>query len=230
MDIHTHITDGVLHIRLQRPQRLNALTLSMSRELLDAVQSGVADASVRVLLLSGEGRAFCAGKDRDDPATGAFVDTLQALALCLMNAPQPVVCAVQGWAVGAGLELMLNADLAVAARSSRFALPEVRVGLFGTGGIAALLPRLVGLQKAKGMLMLGEELDAQAAERLGLVWTVVDDEVLTDRAWAIARQLACSDPRLLGEIKRLVHSETLGQLDAVLAREAAVHARLRDDT
>jgi 2-(1,2-epoxy-1,2-dihydrophenyl)acetyl-CoA isomerase len=229
MDIHTHTTDGVLHIRLQRPQRLNALTLSMSRELLDAVQSGVADASVRVLLLSGEGRAFCAGKDRDDPATGAFVDTLQALALCLMNAPQPVVCAVQGWAVGAGLELMLNADLAVAARSARFALPEVRVGLFGTGGIAALLPRLVGLQKAKGLLMLGEELDAQAAERLGLVWTVVDDEVLTDRAWAIARQLAGSDPRLLGEIKRLVHGETLGQLDAVLAREAAVHARLRDD-
>jgi 2-(1,2-epoxy-1,2-dihydrophenyl)acetyl-CoA isomerase len=230
MDIHTHITDGVLHIRLQRPQRLNALTLSMSRELLDAVQAGVADASVRVLLLSGEGRAFCAGKDRDDPATGAFVDTLQALTLCLMSAPQPVVCAVQGWAVGAGLELMLNADLAVAARSARFALPEVRVGLFGTGGIAALLPRLVGLQKAKGLLMLGEELDAQAAERLGLVWTVVDDEVLTDRAWAMARQLAGSDPHLLGEIKRLVHSETLGQLDAVLAREAAVHARLRDDT
>ena len=230
MDIHTHITDGVLHIRLHRPQRLNALTLSMSRELLDAVQAGVADASVRVLLLSGEGRAFCAGTDRDDPATGAFVDTLPALALCLMNAPQPVVCAVQGWAVGAGLELMLNADLAVAARSARFALPEVRVGLFGTGGIAALLPRLVGLQKAKGLLMLGEELDAQAAERLGLVWTVVDDEVLTDRAWAIARQLAGSDPRLLGAIKRLVHGETLGQLDAVLAREAAVHARLRDDT
>lgn len=230
MDIRIHITNGVLHIRLQRPQRLNALTLSMSRELLDAVQTGVADASVRVLLLSGEGRAFCAGKDRDDPATGAFVDTLQALALCLMNAPQPVVCAVQGWAVGAGLELMLNADLAVAARSARFALPEVRVGLFGTGGIAALLPRLVGLQKAKGLLMLGEELDAEAAEQLGLVWTVVDDELLTDRAWAIARQLAGNDPRLLGEIKRLVHSETLGQLDAVLAREAAVHARLRDDS
>lgn len=217
---------GVLELRLNRPQRLNALTLELARELLAAVQAGVADPAVRAILLTGEGRAFCAGKDRDDPPTPAFVDTLQALAAALVQAPQPVVVAVQGWVVGAGFELMLNGDLTVAARGARFVLPEVQVGLFGTGGVAALLPRLVGLQKAKGLLMLGQEIDATEAERCGLVWQVVDDEALCARAGALARQLAGSSPALLAEIKRLVHGEQLGDFGAALAREAEVHRRL----
>ena len=220
---------GVLELRLNRPQRLNALTLELACDLLAAVQVAVVDPSVRAILLSGEGRAFCAGKDRDDPPTSVFVDTLQALAAALVQAPQPVVVAAQGWVVGAGFELMLNGDLAVAARGARFVLPEVQVGLFGTGGVAALLPRLVGLQKAKGLLMLGQEIDAAEAERCGLVWQVVDDEELTTHARTLARQLARSSPALLAEIKRLVHSEQLGDFGAALAREAAVHRRLKPD-
>src|SRR3990167_489733 len=127
---------GVLELRLNRPERLNALTLALARELLAAVRAGTADPAVRVILLGGEGRAFCAGKDRDDPATDAFVEVLQALAAALVNAPQPVVVAVQGWVVGAGLELMLNGDIAVSARGARLRLPEGHVGLFGTGGVA----------------------------------------------------------------------------------------------
>lgn len=226
MDIITPLCDGVLELRLNRPQRLNALTFAMTRELLAAVQAGLGDPAVRVILLTGEGRAFCAGKDRDDPPAAEFVDTLQALALALMRSPKPVVSAVQGWVVGAGLELMLNTDLAIAARGARFMLPEVQVGLFGTGGVAALLPRLVGLQKAKGLLMLGQEIAAEDAERWGLVWSVVDDAVLAEEAWRLARQLAASDPRILAEIKQLVHGENLGDIAQALAREAAVHARL----
>ncbi len=217
---------GVLELRLNRPERLNALTLALARDLLAAVQAGVADPAVRVILLTGEGRAFCAGKDRDDPPTPAFVDTLQALASLLVRAPQPVVTAVQGWVVGAGLELMLNGDLTVAARGARFALPEVQVGLFGTGGVAALLPRLVGLQKAKGLLMLGQEVGAADAERWGLVWQVVDDEALAEQARQLALRLAGSSPALLAEVKQLVHREHLGDFDAALAREAQVHQRL----
>ncbi len=217
---------GVLELRLNRPERLNALTLDLARELLGAVRAGVANPAVRVILLSGEGRAFCAGKDRDDPATEAFVDTLQALASALVHAPQPVVTAVQGWVVGAGLELMINGDLAVAARGARFMLPEVHVGLFGTGGVAALLPRLVGLQKAKGLLMLGQELTAADAERCGLVWQVVDDDALLMQAREIAQRLAGADPALLADVKRLVHREQLGDFDAALARESDVHRRL----
>lgn len=217
---------GVLELRLNRPERLNALTLDLARELLGAVRARVADPAVRVILLSGEGRAFCAGKDRDDPATEAFVDTLQALASALVHAPQPVVTAVQGWVVGAGLELMINGDLAVAARGARFMLPEVHVGLFGTGGVAALLPRLVGLQKAKGLLMLGQELTAADAERCGLVWQVVDDEALLMQARQVAQRLASAGSVLLAEVKRLVHREQLGDFDAALTRETDVHRRL----
>lgn len=217
---------GVLELRLNRPERLNALTLGLVRDLLAAVQAGAADPAVRVILLTGEGRAFCAGKDRDDPPNPVFVDTLQALASALVRARQPVVTAVQGWVVGAGFELMLNGDLTVAARGARFVLPEVQVGLFGTGGVAALLPRLIGLQKAKGLLMLGQELGAADAERWGLVWQVVDDAALADQARLLAQQLAQSSPALLAEVKQLVHREHLGDFDASLAREAQVHQRL----
>lgn len=217
---------GVLELRLNRPERLNALTLPLAQDLLDDVRAAASDPAVRVILLSGEGRAFCAGKDRDDPATEAFVDTLQALASALVHAPQPVVTAVQGWVVGAGLELMLNGDLAVAAHGARFMLPEVHVGLFGTGGVAALLPRLVGLQKAKGLLMLGQELTATDAERCGLVWQVVADEVLPAQARLVAQRLASADPALLAEVKQLVHREQLGDFNAALTRETDVHRRL----
>lgn len=217
---------GVLELRLNRPDRLNALTLALARDLLAAVQAGVADPAVRAILLTGEGRAFCAGKDRDDPPTPAFVDTLQALASLLVRCPQPVVTAVQGWVVGAGFELMLNGDLTVAARGARFVLPEVQVGLFGTGGVAALLPRLIGLQKAKGLLMLGQEVGAAQAEHWGLVWQLVDDEALAAEARQLARRLARSNPALLAEVKQLVHREHLGDFEASLARETAVHQRL----
>jgi glyoxylase I family protein len=217
---------GVLELRLNRPERLNALTCALAQDLLQAVRGGVADPAVCAILLTGEGRAFCAGKDRDDPATDRFVDTLQALAAALVQSPKPVVTAVQGWVVGAGFELMLNGDLTVAARSARFVLPEVHVGLFGTGGVAALLPRLVGLQKAKGLLMLGQEVNAEAAEGWGLVWQVVDDDALTTHARQLAQQLARPDPALLAEVKQLVHREQLGDFGAALAREAAVHQRL----
>lgn len=90
----------------------------------------------------------------------------------------------------------------------------------------AASPRLVGLQKAKGLLMLGQEIGAEDAERWGLVWAVVDDAALTDEAWRIARRLAGSDPRILAEIKQLVHGEQLGAFDEALAHEAAVHTRL----
>jgi 2-(1,2-epoxy-1,2-dihydrophenyl)acetyl-CoA isomerase len=222
--------DGVLRLRLNRPDRLNALTLAMAGELLAAVRQAQGDSAVRVLLLSGEGRAFCAGKDRDDPPSAEFVAALQALSAALMACPKPVVAQVQGWAVGAGLELLLNCDIVVAGRSAQFKLPEVNAGLFGTGGVLALLPRKIGLARAKGVLMLGETFSAEQAERWGLIWDVVDDALLDARALAIATQLAMSPPAVLAELKALLHQESFGALDAVLAREAQAHARLAQST
>jgi enoyl-CoA hydratase/carnithine racemase len=220
--------EGVLVLRLNRPRRLNALTLALARELLAAVQQAEADGAVRVLVLEGEGGAFTAGKDRDDPPTPEFVEVLQQLAATLMESSKPVVAAVQGWAVGAGVEILLNCDIVVASRDAKFMLPEVSVGLFGTGGVLALLPKAVGLAKAKGALMLGREFSAEQAERWGLIWEVVDDARAS--AEAIARQLADADPRILAEIKQLLHREAIGNLGPILAREGQAHGRLRSSS
>jgi 2-(1,2-epoxy-1,2-dihydrophenyl)acetyl-CoA isomerase len=218
--------DGVLELRLNRPARLNALTLTLARELAAAVRDASADGNVRVLLLSGEGASFCAGKDRDDPATSEFVEALQDVARALMESGKPVVAAAQGWAVGAGLETLLNCDIVVASRDARFMLPEVNLGLFGTGGVLALLPRAVGLPRAKAMLMLGRELPAVDAHALGLIATLCEPQELMATARSVARELAQRDPRVLAEIKASLHRETFGELDDVLAREAQVHERL----
>ena len=218
--------EGVLELRLDRPAQLNALTMALAQQLRDAVLQAAADPSVRVLLLGGEGRGFCAGKDRDDPATTEFVEVLQQLAAALMDCPKPVVAAVHGWAVGAGLELLLNCDIVLAAQSARFMLPEVHLGLFGTGGVVALLPRKIGLARAKAVLMLGREFSAAEAAQWGLVWSVVEDAQLRPQAVAIAQQLAAADAAVLAGIKALLHEETFGDLGSVLAREAQAHARL----
>lgn len=226
MELITQLQDGVLELCLNRPARLNALTHALVQQLLQEVQAAHHNPQVRVVLLRGNGRAFCAGKDRDDPPTPAFVDSLQALAAAIVHAPQPVVSAVQGWAVGAGLEIALNTDLTLAARSARFALPEVQIGLFGTGGSAALLPLRVGLQKAKGMLLLGDAVPAEDAERWGLVWKLVPDDALEHEARTLSARLAQLDPGLLAQNKRLLHREHLADFDGALQRETAVQAAL----
>jgi enoyl-CoA hydratase/carnithine racemase len=126
MPVVTELSEGILTLRLNRPQRLNALTLPMAQALLSAVQGAVTDPRVRVLLLCAEGRAFCAGKDRDDPPGPEFVTTLQALAQELMDCPKPVVAAAQGWAVGGGLELLLNCDVVVPGAARASACPRCR--------------------------------------------------------------------------------------------------------
>lgn len=217
---------GILELRLNRPQRLNALTLAFTEHLLGALREASVDETVRVVLLTAEGRAFCAGKDRDDPATSGFVAALQHVALALMESPKPVVAAVQGWAVGAGLELLLNCDIVIAGEDARFMLPEVDAGLFGTGGVLALLPRAIGLARAKGALMLGQEFTAREAQQWGLIWSVVEDDELPGSALAIARQLAASDAAVLAQVKALLHRESFGDLAGVLEREAQIHSQL----
>jgi enoyl-CoA hydratase/carnithine racemase len=218
--------DGVLELHLSRPERLNALTLALARELLHEVHHAHEDTAVRAILLTGEGRAFCAGKDKDDPPTPDFVDALQRLARALMDSRKPVVAAVQGWAVGAGFEMLLNCDIVIAADDARFMLPETNIGLFGTGGVVALLPRVVGLARAKGLLMLGREITAQQAADWGLVWQVVPREQLQAQALGVARQLAAADPCLLSQLKSLLHEEAVGDVAAILRREAQAHHAL----
>src|SRR5690606_8097649 len=117
----------------------------LARELLSAIESAAADDAVRVLLLRGEGRAFCAGRDVSAPPTDEDLRLVQAVARALVALPKPVVAAVHGWTVGAGLEWMLDADIVIAAESARFRLPEASLGVFVTGGLSATLQAHAGL-------------------------------------------------------------------------------------
>lgn len=218
---------AVLELRLNRPAKLNALTQPMSEQLLASVNAGLADTSVRALLLSGAGTSFCAGKDRDDPGSAEFVAVLQTLAAVLMGSAKPVLACVHGWVVGAGLELMLNADVVVAARSTRFMLPEVRLGLLGTGAVTALLPAAVGLPRAKALLMLGRPFGAEDAERWGLVAGVTDDEHVLTTALQVAAQLASTDAYALAATKALLHTAALGDVAGALSQESQAHSKPR---
>lgn len=219
-EVIAHTRDGIAEITLHRPERLNALTPGMAQALLEAVRQAQADPAVRVLLIEGEGRAFCAGKDRDAPGSAAFVASLQQLADALVNGAKPSIAAVQGWAVGAGLELALNCDLVIASDDARFKLPEAQLGLPGTGGVHALLPRLIGLGRAKALLWLGDEFDARRACEWGLVWEVAPRPELAERARAYARRLLATDPRALGHVKSLLHGAALPDFGATLEGEA----------
>ena len=224
--IVAQIDGAVRVITLSRPDKLNALTMAMTVDLLREVRAAMVDPVVRVLLLHGAGASFCAGKDKTEPGTPVFAALLQSIAETLMDGPKPVVVAVHGWVVGAGLEIMLNADISVAARTARFLLPEARFGLLGTGAVSATLPAAIGLPRAKAMLMLGRELNAEQAERCGLVSERVDADDATPTALAIAQELALRDPVVLAQTKALLNRAAIGPVADALARESRAHETL----
>jgi 2-(1,2-epoxy-1,2-dihydrophenyl)acetyl-CoA isomerase len=224
--IVAQIDGAVRVITLSRPDKLNALTMAMTVDLLRELRAAMADPVVKVLLLHGAGASFCAGKDKSEPGTPVFAALLQSIAETLMEGPKPVVAAVQGWVVGAGLEIMLNADISVAARTARFQLPEARIGLLGTGAVSATLPAAVGLPRAKAMLMLGRELNAEQAERCGLVSERVDADEAFSAALAIAQELSQRNPTVLAQTKSLLNRAAIGSVTEALARETAAHEQV----
>jgi 2-(1,2-epoxy-1,2-dihydrophenyl)acetyl-CoA isomerase len=223
------VAGGVATVTLNRPDKLNAFTEAMHRELALILDRVEADLSVRALLLTGAGRAFCAGQDLGDRVMGEgeappdLGDTLERLynplvrRLCRLE--RPVVCAVNGVAAGAGANLALNCDLVLAARSARFIEPFCRLGLVPDAGGTWILPRLVGPARARGLALLGEPLSAEQAEAWGLIWRVVDDDRLLDEAGALARHLASQATKGLGLIKRALLASASNGLDAQLDLE-----------
>lgn len=194
------ISDGVATLTMNRPEKLNAMdpdSLELFIELLDRVRD---DPSVRALLLTGAGNAFCAGADLNarDPGTGDIPSDRgeglekghNVVIERLRYLPVPVVCAVNGAAAGGGCGYALAGDIVLAARSAYFLQPFSNIGLVPDVGVTWLLPRLIGKARATGMMMLGERIDAAQAHEWGLIWQVVDDADLLADARAIAHKLA----------------------------------------
>ena len=213
-------------LALDRPERLNAVDLPLAEALLAALRDAAAAPDVRAVVLRGEGRAFCAGRDVQAPPDAAILACVQDVARAIVGLPQPVVCAVHGWAVGLGVEWMLDCDVAIAARGARFRLPELELGVFVTGGLVRTLPACAGLARARGMLLLGETLTAEQALRDGLVWAVVDDAALDAEAMRIATQLAARDPRVVRRFKRALNEVGLDRFERALDLEARTQAEI----
>ncbi|MFN3987980.1 MAG: 2-(1,2-epoxy-1,2-dihydrophenyl)acetyl-CoA isomerase PaaG [Rhodocyclaceae bacterium] len=201
--IRLDLEDGVATLTLNRPERLNSFNDIMHREAraaLDTVRQGRREGSVRVLVLTGAGRGFCAGQDLSDRAVapgeapldlGASVEkNYKPLVLALRALEMPVICAVNGVAAGAGANLALACDLVYAARSASFIQSFCKLGLIPDTGGTWILPRLLGPARAMGLALLGDKLGAEQAEQWGLIWKCVDDEALLPTVREAARQLA----------------------------------------
>ncbi|SCG71924.1 enoyl-CoA hydratase/isomerase family protein [Micromonospora inositola] len=208
------VDGGIARITLNRPDVSNAADLPTAYAFEAAVTRAGADDEVRAILLTGAGPRFCAGGDlasmaaADDP--GGYVCELAVVfdrALrCLAALPKPVVAAVHGAVAGAGLGVLLSADLAVAARSTKFAFAYTAVGLTPDCGVSVLLPRAIGQQRALQMALTPRPLGAEQARDWGLIAEVVEDESVMARATAIAEQLAKGTSGAYGEAKRLLRS------------------------
>ena len=211
--------DGIMTVSLNRPDKLNAIDNELARALLAAVEQASRDDAVRVLLLRGNGRAFCAGRDVSAPPTEDDLVLVQAVAKALVSLPKPVLASVHGWTVGAGFEWMLNADIVVAGESARFKLPEASIGVFVTGGLTATLPAYAGLARAKALMLLGEEFSPAQALAWGLVWKVVPDPELESASRQIGARLASLQPAVAASFKRVLNDIGLRHFDDAIALE-----------
>ena len=218
-------TGPVATVSINRPGVLNALDRATLVAFVSALREQAADTSVRVIVVTGEGRAFCTGDDLAEAATldrGAFrahIEAFQELTLCLRAAPQPVVAAIRGHAYGGGLELAVACDLRIATRNARFASPEVQWGLVATNGSTRLLPQLIGDARARSLLLLGEPIDAACALSCGLVTEVVDDDRLEAATALVVERLLQRSRLALDLTKRLLNGPDEGLLDRVLRAE-----------
>jgi 2-(1,2-epoxy-1,2-dihydrophenyl)acetyl-CoA isomerase len=220
---------GVQTITLNRPEKLNAFTPEMHKELRRALEQALDDRAIRAVLLTGAGRGFCSGQDLAErsAAPGAAPIDLSVsigsyynpLVRRMRELPKPIVCAVNGVAAGAGANIALACDVVLAARSASFVQSFARLGLVPDAGGTYFLPRLAGSARAMGLALLGEPLSAEDAERWGLIWKVLDDERLMPEASALARTLASGPTKGYASIKRALHASHSNTLDAQLDLE-----------
>lgn len=217
---------GVLTLTLNRPEKLNSFNEAMHLALRAAIERAHTQAEVRCVLLTGAGRAFCAGQDLGDrdprkmdgpPDLGHTLDTFYNPTLRLIHdLPKPVIAAVNGVAAGAGANVALACDIVLAAESARFIQSFSKIGLTPDAGGSWMLTRLLGEARAKGLALLGEPLAARTAAEWGLIWQALPDADLMPQANAIAQRLAAGPTLGLGLTKMSLHAAATNSYAAQL--------------
>lgn len=229
--------ESTLVLTLNRPDRLNTMTLKLLQTLRQQLETAATDPEVRVVVLCGAGRSFCAGADLqarqaeqqapDAPSDDPLGPAVHAVLNAIENLPRPVIAAVHGHAVGGGLELALACDFRYAAAGTKLGLVEARVGSMPGAGGTQRLPRLVGPGLAKELMFTAEFIDAETAQRIGLVNRVFPDGELLPRTLAVAKLIATRSPLAIQMIKRSVNGGLNADLHTGLQLENLCMTRLR---
>jgi len=225
------IKDGIAVITLNRPEKLNSVTMAQLEELAIKANELEQDDTVRAIIITGTGKGFCTGADlsggggRPDMATGLGMKlsahAYGRICFALANCEKPVIAAVNGVAAGAGFNLALSCDIILAVKDARFIQIFVRRGLVPDLGGTYFLPRLVGLAKAKELMFTGDPINAEEALRLGIINRIVDDADLMPEALALAKKLAQGATRSIGMIKHMLNRSLNTDLATQLEFEAA---------
>lgn len=230
--IKSEIDGSVLKITLNRPDKFNSFNREMALALQDALDKAATDNSIRAVLLTGEGKAFCAGQDLSEAmdANGPGIERIvrehyNPIILKIRKLEKPVVCAVNGVAAGAGANIALACDVVVAGSSVAFIQAFSKIGLIPDSGGTFFLPRLIGFGKASALMMLGDKVSSHDAERMGMIYKMVDDANLLTESNVIAKTLAEMPTKAMGLTKRLLNESLENTIDKQLSYEADIQVQ-----
>lgn len=215
--------NGVGYLTFNRPKALNSFNVDMHREVAEVLNLWTKNPDVRCVVISGEGRGFCAGQDLGDrvvdpnaeaPDLGYSIETYyNPLIKTIVNMPKPVICAVNGVAAGAGANIALACDLVIAAKSANFVQAFCRLGLVPDSAGTWFLPRAVGHARAMGLTLLGDKLPAETAKEWGMIWDAVEDAELKTKVTELAERLAKQPTFGLSLIKKAIHQSSNNTFD-----------------
>ncbi|UDY19903.1 1,2-epoxyphenylacetyl-CoA isomerase [Acinetobacter baumannii] len=221
--------NGVGYLIFNRPKALNSFNVDMHREVAEVLNQWTKNPDVRCVVISGEGRGFCAGQDLGDrvvdpnaeaPDLGYSIETYyNPLIKTIVNMPKPVICAVNGVAAGAGANIALACDLVIAAKSANFVQAFCRLGLVPDSAGTWFLPRAVGHARAMGLALLGDKLPAETAKEWGMIWDVVEDAELKTKVTELAERLAKQPTFGLSLIKKAIHQSSNNTFDEQMLLE-----------
>lgn len=224
---------SVLLLTLNRPEVMNSLSSGLAAALLNAIERANRDITTRTIVIAGAGeRAFCAGADLKERSVMSAEEKwaqsrkLWHVNVALRNSPKAVIAAIHGWCLGGGFELALYSDVRFASEDARFGFPEMTLGAFPGAGGAVMLPRIVGLAKAKEIFFSARRMTADDAMRHGIVEAVIARDALIDHALDFARQVECTSPVGLASVKRVVNEGLDLPFDAAVALDQSLRRPL----
>lgn len=224
--------DNLAILKLNRPKAYNSFNREMALSLQAALKKCANDDSIRAVLLTGEGRAFCAGQDLKEivdpngpPLTTILTEHYNPLVRQIRALPKPVIAAVNGVAAGAGANLALACDVAIATKSASFIQAFSKIGLIPDSGGTFFLPRLIGLQKASALMMLGDKVSADEAEQMGMIYKVFEDEIFGESALKLAQKLANMPTKGLAMTKHALNQSFVNTLNEQLDLEGELQPK-----